>query len=356
MSNKVTYQPVTHSNKKVILIKFEYDKALNERVKKLKGAKWSTTLKAWYVPDNDHYRELFKLNDVPKSRVGKRVLARVYPVNQVALTNMENTLQLKGYSPNTYKTYINEFSQLLYFLKDKPVDALDTETIKAYLLICAKKWRLTENQINSRFNAIKFYFEQVLHREKIFLDIPRPKKASILPKVINAQDIKKMFAVTENLKHNTMLKLCYGMGLRVSEIVNLKITDIDGKNMQVLIERGKGKKDRYVNLPESILLQLREYFKEYKPKQYLFEGQYGGKYSLRSAQQVFKDALNKAKINKRVGIHSLRHSYATHLLENGTDISYIQKLLGHNDIKTTLIYAHVSKRDIKKVRSPLDDL
>jgi integrase/recombinase XerD len=174
--------------------------------------------------------------------------------------------------------------------------------------------------------------------------------------VISTKDIKKLFEVTENLKHNTMLKLCYGMGLRVSEIINLKITDIDSGNMQVLVEKSKGKKDRYVNLPESILLQLREYYKVYKPVKYLFEGQYGNEYSIRSAQQVFRNAMTKAKINKQVGIHGLRHSFATHLLESGTDIKFIQELLGHNDIKTTLRYIHVSEKSIKKIKSPLDTM
>ena len=135
-----------------------------------------------------------------------------------------------------------------------------------------------------------------------------------------------------------------------------KIKDIDSERMQVLIERAKGKKDRYVNLPESVLLQMREYFKEFKPKVYLFEGQIGGMYSVRSAEQVFSDALEKAKINKTVGIHGLRHSYATHLMENGTDVMFIQKLLEHNDIKTTLRYVHVSKKDIKNIKSPLDSM
>lgn len=146
------------------------------------------------------------------------------------------------------------------------------------------------------------------------------------------------------------------MGLRVSEIVNLKITDIDSKTMQVLIERAKGKKDRYVNLRKSILEQLRIYFKDYRPKKYLFGNQYGEPYSIRSAQKVFSSALKKAGINKVVGIHGLRHSYATHLLERGTDISYIQNLLGHNDIKTTLRYTHVSKKSIQNIESPLDTM
>jgi len=223
-------------------------------------------------------------------------------------------------------------------------------------LYCINELKLSEATIHSRINAIKFYYEQVLRRERFLITIPRPKKPSKLPKVIAPANIKKLFELTLNLKHNTMLKLCYGLGLRVSEIVNLKIKDIDSQSMQVFIERGKGKKDRYVNLPESILPQLRIYFMEYKPKMYLFEGQFGGQYSSRSAQQVFKNALQKAKINKTVGIHSLRHSFATHLLEQGTDIRFIQELLGHNDIKTTLIYTEVSDKSIRKIISPLDTL
>ena len=153
-----------------------------------------------------------------------------------------------------------------------------------------------------------------------------------------------------------MLKLCYGMGLRVSEIVNLKVRDIDSTRMQVLIEAAKGKKDRYVNLPESILEPLRLYYHNYRPRIYLFEGQFGGQYTIRSVQQVFKAAMLKAGINKSVGIHGLRHSFATHLLEAGTDMVFIQKLLGHSNIKTTEIYAQISRNSLGNVRSPLDDL
>lgn len=190
----------------------------------------------------------------------------------------------------------------------------------------------------------------------MFFDIPRPKKQLILPKTLSVQEIKRLFRVTKNPKHLLMLKLCYGMGLRVSEIVNLKVSDIDSDRMQVLIQRAKGKKDRYVNLPKSVLESLREYYKIYKPKEYLFKGQYGGAYAKRSAQAVFKEAMQKAKINKQIGIHGLRHSYATHLLEMGTDISLIQKLLGHNNLKTTLLYTHVSDKNLAKVKSPLDNL
>lgn len=353
MENKIEYQLNIHKSKNVILIKFVYDKELIEKVKKLVGVKWSHSKKAWYVLDTQAYREKFGLESKP---FGKEILLKIHPVNQQAISALTERLQLKAYSQSTIKTYRNEFAQLLYILKDFPVENCDANKLKSYFLYCINELKLTETTLHSRINAIKFYFEQVLKRDKIFMEIPRPNKPSKLPKVINAQDIKKMFEQTTNLKHNTMLKLCYGMGLRVSEIINLKITDIDSKNMQVFIERAKGKKDRYVNLPESSLEQLRTYFKEYKPKKYLFEGQYGEKYSTRSAQQVFKAAMKRANINKEVGIHSLRHSFATHLLENGTDISFIQQLLGHNSINTTLIYTHVTKKDLKKIKSPLDNI
>ncbi len=354
MSKKVEYTLATHRDQAVIFIRFGYDAELIARVKKLIGAKWSKSEGAWYVLDTPLYREKFGLEvAVP---IGKAVLLHLSPVNQAALLRMVETLQLKAYSPNTLKTYRNELVQLLYLLKDTDVNDLTPERLRAYFLYCINILKLSENTLHSRINAVKFYFEQVLRRERFFFDIPRPKKPSLLPKVIHAKDIKRLFEATANLKHNTMLKLCYGMGLRVSEIVNLKVTDIDSKNMQVFVARAKGKKDRYANLPESLLEQLREYYKEYSPKIYIFEGQYGEAYSTRSAQQVFANAMKKAKINKVVGIHGLRHSFATHLMEAGTDTKFIQELLGHNDIKTTMRYVHVTNRSIKNIKSPLDNL
>lgn len=347
------YEPGTLRDEAVIFIRFPYEPKLIEHVRQLVGVRWSKSQKAWYVRDNDHYRMLFNL---PPRESGKAALAKVSETNRPALERFIETIRLKGYSPNTENTYRNEFAQLLAILGDVHVDTLTPERLRSYMLYCTTELKLSEAMLHSRLNAIKFYFEKVLKQETFFADIPRPKKHSTLPKHISPRDVKKLFENTPNLKHNTMLKLCYGMGLRVSEIIGIKVTHIDSGNMQVLIERGKGKKDRYVNLPESILTQLREYFKEYKPKQYLFEGQYGGQYTTRSAQKVFKDAMKRAKINKEVGIHGLRHSYATHLMEAGTDIGYIQKLLGHSDIRTTLIYAKVTDRDVKKIKSPLDNL
>jgi len=286
----------------------------------------------------------------------KRELTKVSEVNMPALKALREKLVLKSYSKNTQRTYYYEFAQFLYILGKHDVNSLDEERVRSYFLYCAETLQMKESQINSRYNAIKFYYEQILGRDKFFIDLPRPKMPSKLPKHISVRDIKKLFDVVGNPKHALMLKLCYGMGLRVSEIVNIKITDIDSGNMQVLIECGKGKKDRYVNLPESILDDLRSYYKKYRPKKYLFEGQCGGKYSIRSAQNVFKSAMKKANINKDIGIHGLRHSFATHLLEKGTDISYIQQLLGHHSIKTTMQYCKVAQKSLKSVKSSLDNL
>ena len=345
-----------YENKSVIFAHFPYNEQYKNELKaKFATAKWSVSQKSWYLPDNNSIRN--ELGLPLKTEQGKAVLAQIRPVNTPALQRMHELLLLKAYSSNTIKTYCNEFAQLLYVLKDTHVDTLTPERLRSYFLYCVQTLKLSENVIHSRLNAIKFYFEQVLHREKVFFDeIPRPKKKSQLPKVIGKSDIVKIFAQVENSKHLLMLKLCYGMGLRVSEIVNLKVTDIDSSRMVVHIENAKGKKDRLVNLPETILDDLRNYYRSYRPAIYLFEGQYGGQYSIRSVQAVFKNAMKRAKINKVVGVHGLRHSYATHLLESGTDMYFIQKLLGHSDLKTTEIYAKVSKRQLGNIKSPLDDL
>lgn len=221
MAIKIKYELGNHKGKEVIFIHFERNLEMNQRIRKLAGVKWSNTKKAWYVLDSAFYRDKFKLS--PKNPIGKEVLSHIDSVNQPALSKLVETLQLRAYSHSTITTYRNEFAQLLYILKDKHVDELDASKLRSYFLYCINTLKLSENTLHSRINAVKFYFEQVLRREKFFFEIPRPKKPSILPKVISTKDIKKLFEVTTNIKHNTMLKLCYGMGLRVSEIVALKL-------------------------------------------------------------------------------------------------------------------------------------
>jgi site-specific recombinase XerD len=307
-----------------------------------------------------------QLSPAPQKPVVTKSIVKTKPValtktwelsdaNLEALTLFVQRLQLKAYSPSTINTYRNEFIQLLKILKQKPVHSLTTDDLRRYMVFAMKEQHITENTAHSRLNALKFYFEQVLGREKFFWEIPRPKKAQKLPKVISEEKIIQGLLSVQNLKHRTLLLLAYSAGLRVSEVVSLMVTDVNSDRMQLSINGAKGKKDRVVNLSEAILPLLREYYKSYKPKSWLFEGQDKSKhYSTRSAQIVFNDAYKKLGLPSQCSFHSLRHSFATHLLENGTDISYIQKLLGHSDIKTTLRYTQITTKDIGKIESPLD--
>lgn len=344
----------SHREKNVIWIKFEKDfNLIKELRKKFPSAKWSATNKAWYLLDLPVVRNALQLQ---QKEIGSELLEFISPKNKLAFITFVDQLKLKAYSKNTIRTYVTEFAHLLRTIKNHPVDELTEERLKDYFLYCVRKENIKENHLNSRINAIKFYFEKVLHKPKMFFDIPRPKTPKLLPKMLTKSEIKKIFKQTENPKHLLMLQLCYGMGLRVSEIVNLKISHINSEDMLVLIAGAKGKKDRYTKLPDSILPLLRNYYKEFRPKEYLFEGQYGGAYTVRSVQLVFKQAMQKSKINKTIGIHGLRHSYATHLIESGADIRFLQQLLGHNSIKTTQIYTHVTDVSVAKIKSPLDFL
>jgi integrase/recombinase XerD len=366
-----------YKNREVVLLLCPIDVQLNTIFKKLTFVRYSNTLKGWHMPkDKALLQELINATaqvaqvSINNLKLSNTVLAKKIADNTTAtqqqqiseenvkqLTQLLQTLLLKGYSPSTIKTYKNEFVTFLQTLKDVSAESLDTQRIKDYLQYCHITLRITENTIHSRMNALKFYYEQVLHREKFFWEIPRPKKRLILPKVISEEKIIKYLFAVENIKHRTILLIAYSAGLRVSEAVKLKIADIDSDRMQIFVRSAKGKKDRIVPLSKMILVLLRAYYKEFLPTNWLFEGQEKGMpYSIRSAQTVFKEACEQLKLPRNIGFHSLRHSYATHLLDNGTDVKYIQALLGHNDIKTTLRYLHVTNRDLGKIESPLDKI
>lgn len=352
--SKYSFRPSQHRGKKVILVKFDYDEKLKVALRKrFTSVKWSATKKSWYLPDLPVVRRELKMWQV--SKVTEKA-STIHPINRRAYFQLNEQLKLKAYSPSTIRIYLAEFHHLLKLLGPYPVQELNPKRLKDYFLFCINVEKMGERKMNGKINAIKFYFEQVVHRPKMFFDIPRPKKALKLPKMLSKGEVKRLFRSTNNLKHLIGLQLSYGMGLRVSEVTNLKITDIDSERMTVHIVGAKGKKDRYVPLPESLLERLRQYYICYKPKKYLLEGQYGGAYAKSSLQQVFKRAMKKAGIKKAIGIHGLRHSYATHLLESGADMRFIQELLGHQSIKTTQIYTKVTPRSLSKVKSPLDSL
>ena len=277
-------------------------------------------------------------------------------VNLLALNRFVKTLALKAYSPATMHHYRQEFQKLLMLLGELDVSSLTTEQVKSYLLWLITKKGYGESHANTAVNAIKFYFEKVLLQPRVVYDLPRPKKPLVLPKVMGKESITRIIQAMDNLKHQSMLMLAYAAGLRVSEIVALKLVDIDSDRMCINIRRAKGKKDRVVALSPILLDHLRDYFRAYRPKEWLFEGQGGGQYSARSVQQVFKDAKALAGVKTPGGIHTMRHSFATHLLESGTDIRFIKDLLGHNSLSTTLRYTHVSLKQITLIKSPLDDL
>ncbi|MCB0463387.1 MAG: tyrosine-type recombinase/integrase [Flavobacteriaceae bacterium] len=351
---KYTFKPSRHRNKNIILIQFPFDQNLIAALRKrFPSAKWSASKKSWYLPDLPVVRKAIQMQE--KNSVAVKVKS-IHPLNQQAYLDLNKQLTLKKYSLSTKRIYLAEFKHLLTLLDDYYVGNLNPKRLKDYFLYCLKVEKMSERKMNGKINAIKFFFEQVLHRPKMFFDIPRPKKPQTLPKMLSKTEVKKLFRVTTNLKHRVALQLCYGMGLRVSEVVNIKIVDVDSKRMVLHVRGAKGKKDRYVPLPNSILPQLREYYLTFRPKVYLFEGQYGNAYAKSSLQQVFRFAMKKANINKEIGIHGLRHSYATHLLESGADMRFIQELLGHNSIKTTQVYTKVTPRSTSKIKSPLDSL
>lgn len=381
----IQLKPLFHRNGEQIGIFFKKDSTLNDVVKKIKGIKWSQTHGCWYLAfTKQNYQVIIKnlkalavietgelkvylekknkvinIKEISgqKRKVTERSMSNyaISNENLIELGLYVKTLQLKAYSANTIRLYKDEMMLLLRLLGQKPVQHMTKEHIKSYLLWLLQKKKHTENKVHTTLNAIKFYFEQVLHNPKIFIDIPRPKKRVQLPTVHSAGEVKNLLKAKENVKHQTALMAGYAGGLRVSEIVKLKVTDIDSARMVIYIRAAKGKKDRQVPLSPLLLSQLRIYYKQYKPKDYLFEGT-DGHYSARSLQQVFQDAKRLAGNRKTGGIHSLRHSYATHLLEQGTDLRYIQELLGHNSIQTTVRYTHVSIKDLNKILSPLDRL
>lgn len=370
---KIICTNIIHNKKECIQLKFDYNKNINNIIRSFSYVKFSASFKAWYLPKNKTYLQniIEALKDIAIVDVSKlKTLTQhqlpeikinhyntISEYNKQQLTIYIKTLILKGYSKSTINTYKNEFTIFLQTLKDVNADKLKNDRVEDYLFYCHDKLKLSENTIHSRMNALKFYYEQVLKKEKFFWEIPRPKKPIKLPKVISEEKILKGLSEINNLKHKVLLITAYSAGLRVSEVVNIKIADINSDRMQIFIEKAKGKKDRLVPLSKVALELLREYYKVYQPKKWLFEGQKKGMpYSCRSAQAVFNHYFEKVGMPKYITFHSLRHSYATHLLEGGTDIKYIQELLGHNDIRTTLRYTHVSKKSLQKVESPLDKI
>ena len=265
-------------------------------------------------------------------------------------------LEVKRYSSSSIETYTNAFRQFLMHFKGQDVDVLNENQIEQYINLQVTERKISVSYQKQLVAAIKFWYIHILRRD-IRLDYLYPDRPEFkIPVVFSQQEIKKMLHVCENIKHKAILATIYSCGLRLSELTRLMIKDVNSSAMSVTVRQGKGNRDRVVVLSEKLLVLLRDYFIAYKPKEYLFEGQAGGKYAERSVQQVLKQALVKANIKTKGSVHTLRHSYATHLIEQGTDIRFVQELLGHKSIKTTLIYTHLTDATKRKIKSPLDNL
>jgi integrase/recombinase XerD len=264
-------------------------------------------------------------------------------------------LETRRYSLNTARIYCGLFAEFAYHYRDRTLNDINEKDIKDYVYGIVKSGKSTSYQ-NQVINAIKFYYEQVLDMPQRFYEIDRPNKERKLPLVISEEEIVRLLDEVENLKHKAILVTMYSCGLRISELLALKLTDVQSDRNLVLIRNGKGKKDRTTILAKTTLDLLRKYFLAYRPQLYLFEGGVGIPYSVTSVASIIKRATQRAGIKKSVTPHTLRHSFATHLLENGTDLRYIQVLLGHNSPKTTEIYTHVSTRYLQDVKSPIEKL
>lgn len=262
--------------------------------------------------------------------------------------NYTITLQRMNYSENTIKVYLSYFKEFVNSFSEKNVRHISYDEIVDYLNDLLENDKLSSTKQNQIINCIKFYYEKILCQPRKFYKLKRPRGEKKLPRVIDQQDLIGKITIIPNLKHKAILTLTYSVGLRVSEIVNLKIEDIDSKRMLIHIKNAKGRKDRIVPLSDNILKLLRFYYKEYKPKEYLFNGQNSLRYSIGSCQQIYKKYVDTS-----TSIHNLRHSSFTHLLENGTDIRLIQKIAGHSNIKTTEIYTHVSSKLLSQVQLPI---
>ena len=340
---------IQHKSEQRIAVYFEKNIQLMERIKQFDDARWSQTLKAWHVPDTDENRIRFRITPISHTLPSPEGIENIKKFKQ--------WLRSKRYSESTLATYSEALKSFFVFFREKPIARITNEDVIFYNNEFILKNNLSASYQNQIVNAIKLFFATVLETKLEIDKIHRPKRAKVLPNVLSKEEIKQILNAHSNPKHKIMLCLIYSCGLRCGELLALKPADIDSNRNIVLLKNAKGKKDRIAPLSPKILEMLRNYYKDFKPVTYLFEGRTSGiAYDARSLQQVLKQALKKAEITKPVTLHWLRHSYATHLLESGTDLRYIQELLGHNSSKTTEIYTHVSTKSLQQIKSPFDDL
>jgi site-specific recombinase XerD len=374
MLNKhITLKHLLIREKQCIGFQFSSDKVIQALIKELPDPKWSKEFNMPYIINNNSNLNLIfekfrgvawvncnyffkdrKLNsnndtiDVSWFRA-RSIKQNFRPCPEEFLQKLE----LKKYSNSTVKNYVYSFEKFINYYKDRALFTINENDIRLYLQKLIKEEK-SNSYINMAINAIKFYYEMVLGMPNRFYSIERPRKESKLPKVLSKEEIISIINHTNNIKHRCIVSLLYSSGLRRNELIHLKLKDIDSKRMVIRVEQAKGNKDRYTVLNKSVLDDMRTYFKIYKPKTFLFENPISkNKYSSSSVLQIVVKSAKNARIKERVTPHMLRHSFATHLLESGTDIRYIQLLLGHNSTKTTEIYTHVATNSFTDIKDLL---
>lgn len=342
--------------------------------------KWNQKSQRWEIPNylenlsvirryfNDRISKLYDYQDYNKSKIeskpnrGKKsrfsgFSSEAYDSVNHVVDKLRNWMDHKRYSKSSTKTYTEAARVFLLNMYPKPFNELKNDDIVNFVNDYILENELSQSYQNQIINAIKLLFREVLKSEIELEKIQRPRRHKRLPNILSKNEVSLIINAPTNTKHKTMLSLIYACGLRRGELLNIRPADVDSNRRIIIIRNAKGKRDRIVPITPKILAMLREYYKEYKPKTWLFEGaEPGEQYTASSLQKVLKNALRKVKISKPVTLHWLRHSYATHLLETGTDLRYIQELLGHKSSRTTEIYTHVSTKELQNIRSPFDDL
>ncbi len=357
---------VEHIKGRIKLI-FKYNKSLVQLVKGFPYRTWDNVNGWWttvntaeviekleqYCLSNDIRIKYF---DQTKSVIKGRQIKEQIPNYRECPQEFIDKMLMLRYSKHTIKTYSSNFEEFINYYNTKKLGDITEPEIIEFTRYLVVERGVSESYQNQSINAIKFYYEKVLGESRKFYHLDRPKREKVLPVVLTKDEVLKMIKSTTNIKHKCMIILVYSAGLRVSELINLRVVDIDSKRKLIIIRGGKGKKDRNTLLSEKTLLFLREYYKLYKPKNYLFAGAYNGVYSASSVLKVVKNAAKKAGINKPVTTHTLRHSFATHLLEQGTNLRYIQSILGHESSKTTEIYTHITSIGFSEINNPMDNM
>ena len=369
----ITLKHLLIDNEKYIGLKYYKDKVLDAMVEQLPNAQWSETFGMTYIKNTttnidiifSHFKGVAWIN-VRNFYINKPSYDGAETANlnflrsrkieegyRVIPASYLEKLETKKYALNTVKSYVSCFERFINYYKDLELDQISEQEINRYVNHMVREDR-SDSYINSAINAIKFYYEIVLEMPNRFYSVDRPRKTTTLPIILSKSEIKSILSKIRNLKHQCIIALLYSSGLRRSELIHLKLGHVDMERKALFVKGGKGNKDRYTILSEKMISALKLYFKEYAPKEFVFEGAQGKQYSASSMQKIFKRAVKAANIKKEVKLHSLRHSFATHLLEDGVDIRYIQELLGHRSSKTTEIYTHVAQKVIRKIKSPLD--